>query len=602
MATLVTRVTAVASALLVAASAVSACTPRPDGPAPAAAEFFAELDRGDTGAAAALSDRPSEAHAALNEAWTGLQATHLSAEVLGSRYTEDTGSVHYRFTWELPKKRTWSYDGVLNMIRDEGRWLVRWSASALHPKLGEHQTFSLRADPPRRATVNEVRGSEVLVPGYLYRYQLDAARAGEALMSSARVVADALRQFDTALNPQQLAEQASSSNGPLELITLRPADHDRVAAVLDDLPGVVVTPQAEMMPTAAGFAPAVITEVRKAVVDRLDGEAGWRVVSVNQNGADLQVLTESPPTPAPAITLTLDRAVQDAAQHAVDVQGSKAMLVVLRPSSGDILAVAQNDAADADGPAATTGLYPPGSTFKIVTAGAALQTRMASPDSPVACPGQVDIGDRTIPNYNKFDLGTVPLARAFANSCNTTFAELASRMLPRTLNVAASEFGIGADYTIEGLTTVTGSVPPTVNLAERTEDGFGQGKVVVTPFGMAMAAATVAAGRTPMPRLIMGTQTAASGENPPLDPVTLEGLRSMMRLVVLDGTAREIADSGPVYGKTGEAEFPGGSHAWFTGYRGDLAFAGLIVGGGSSTYAVRMVKRMLGELPPDFLA
>ena len=421
-------------------------------------------------------------------------------------------------------------------------------------------------------------------------------------MSSARVVADALRQFDTALNPQQLAEQASSSNGPLELITLRPADHDRVAAVLDDLPGVVVTPQAEMMPTAAGFAPAVITEVRKAVVDRLDGEAGWRVVSVNQNGADLQVLTESPPTPAPAITLTLDRAVQDAAQHAVDVQGSKAMLVVLRPSSGDILAVAQNDAADADGPAATTGLYPPGSTFKIVTAGAALQTRMASPDSPVACPGQVDIGDRTIPNYNKFDLGTVPLARAFANSCNTTFAELASRMLPRTLNVAASEFGIGADYTIEGLTTVTGSVPPTVNLAERTEDGFGQGKVVVTPFGMAMAAATVAAGRTPMPRLIMGTQTAASGENPPLDPVTLEGLRSMMRLVVLDGTAREIADSGPVYGKTGEAEFPGGSHAWFTGYRGDLAFAGLIVGGGSSTYAVRMVKRMLGELPPDFLA
>ena len=602
MATLISKVTAVTSTVLVAVAALSACTPRPDGPAPAAAQFFAELDRGDTGAAAALSDRPTEAHEALNEAWTGLQATHLSAEILGSRHAEDTGSVHYRFTWELPKKRTWTYDGVLNMIRDEGRWLVRWSASALHPKLGEHQTFSLRADPPRRATVNEARGSEVLVPGYLYRYQLDAARAGNSLMSSARAVADTLRQFDTTFNPQLLAEQASSSNGPLELITLRPRDHDRVAAVLDDLPGVVVTPQAEMMPTAEGFAPAVITEVRKAVVDRLDGEAGWRVVSVNQNGADLQVLTESPPTPAPAITLTLDRAVQDAAQHAVDIQGSKAMLVVLRPSTGDVLAVAQNDAADADGPAATTGLYPPGSTFKIVTAGAALQTRMAAPDSPVACPGQIDIGDRTIPNYNKFDLGTVPLARAFANSCNTTFAELASRMLPRTLNTAAAEFGIGADYTIEGLTTVTGSVPPTVNLAERTEDGFGQGKVVVTPFGMAMAAATVAAGRTPTPRLIMGSETAVSGENPPLDPVTLEGLRSMMRLVVVDGTAREIADSGPVYGKTGEAEFPGGSHAWFTGYRGDLAFAGLIVGGGNSTYAVRMVKRMLGELPPDFLA
>ena len=294
--------------------------------------------------------------------------------------------------------------------------------------------------------------------------------------------------------------------------------------------------------------------------------------------------------------------MQDAAQHAVNAQGNKAMLVTIKPSTGEILAVAQNAAADADGPAATTGLYPPGSTFKIVTAGAAIQAQMASPDSSVICPGQIDIGDRTIPNYNKFDLGTVPMARAFANSCNTTFAELASRMPPTALTVAASQFGIGADYVIEGLTTVTGSVPPTVDLAERTEDGFGKGKVVVTPFGMALAAATVAAGSTPMPHLIVGRQTAESGEHPPADPTTLDGLRSMMRLVVVDGTARDIRGLGEVYGKTGEAEFAGGSHAWFTGYRGDLAFAALIVGGGSSVYAVRMVRQMLEELPADFLA
>ena len=79
-------------------------------------------------------------------------------------------------------------------------------------------------------------------------------------------------------------------------------------------------------------------------------------------------------------------------------------------------------------------------------------------------------------------------------------------------------------------------------------------------------------------------------------------LRSMMRLVVVDGTAKDIRGLGEVYGKTGEAEFAGGSHAWFTGYRGDLAFAALIVGGGSSVYAVRMVRQMLEELPADFLA
>lgn len=602
MATLATRVTAVTALLALAAGTVSACTPRPDGPAPVAERFFADLAGGDTGGAAQLSDHPTEAHADLNEAWTGLQATGLEAKVLGARYTEDTGSVNYRFTWELPKNRSWTYDGVLNMIRDEGTWRVRWASSALHPKLGEHQTFSLRADPPRRAAVNEAGGTEVLVPGHLYRYQLDARKAGAALMSTARVVADVLRQFDDTLNPQQLAERASSSDRPLDLITLRPADRDRVTGTLDALPGVVATPEAAMLPTDDGFAPAVVSEVKKAVLDELDGESGWRVLSVNQNGADVDVLTEVAPKPAPSITLTLDRLVQDAAQHAVDAQGNKSMLVVIKPSTGAILAVAQNAAADADGIAATTGLYPPGSTFKIVTAGAAIQRKMADPESMVACPGQIDIGDRTIPNYDKFDLGTVPMARAFANSCNTTFAELASRMPPTALNVAASAFGIGEDYAIEGLTTVTGTVPPTVNLAERTEDGFGQGKVLVTPFGMALAAATVAAGATPMPHLIAGRTTVETGDHPPADPATLQGLRSMMRLVVEDGTAKDIRDSGAVFGKTGEAEFAGGSHAWFAGYRGDLAFAALIVGGGSSAYAVRMVRRMFTELPPDFLA
>jgi cell division protein FtsI/penicillin-binding protein 2 len=326
------------------------------------------------------------------------------------------------------------------------------------------------------------------------------------------------------------------------------------------------------------------------------------VVSVNKNSADVDVLTEVAAKPAPSISLTLNRGVQDAAQHAVDGQWRKAMLVVIKPSTGEILGVAQNDAADADGPAATTGLYPPGSTFKIVTAAAAIGRNMATPNTLLGCPGEIDIGHRTIPNYNKFDLGTVPMARAFANSCNTTFAELASRMPPSALTVAASQYGIGADFTIEGLTTVTGTVPATVDLTERTEDGFGQGKVLVTPFGMALAAATVAAGTTPTPHLIVGSQTTETGSHPPADPAVLDGLRSMMRLVVTNGTAKDIDGVGEVFGKTGEAEFEGGSHAWFAGYRGDLAFAALIVGGGSSTYAVRMVREMLLELPDGYLA
>jgi cell division protein FtsI/penicillin-binding protein 2 len=599
-----TSVSRVAALLTVAAVTVSlnACTPKPNGPEPTAELFFAALATGDTASAAELADRPNEARAALNEAWAGLQAEGLDAQIVGSRYAVDTGTITYRYTWHLPKNRTWTYDGQLNMVRDEGRWEVRWSATGLHPKLGEHQKFALRADPPRRASVNERGGSDVLVPGHLYHYSLDASAAAGQLMPTARAVADALRPFDNTMDPQRLAEQASSSKNPLSLITLRQFDHDRVAAAVGALPGVVVTPQAELLPTDDSFAPDIVSQVKKAVSDELDGEAGWRVVSVNQNGADVDVLNEVPGAPAASVTISLDRSVQNAAQNAVNFTGKQAMIVVIKPSTGEILAVAQNAAANAEGPLATMGLYPPGSTFKMVTAGAAIERDMATPNTLLPCPGTMDIGHRTVPNYGGFDLGTVPMSRAFASSCNTTFAELASRMPPRGLTQAAAQYGIGPDYQIEGISTVSGSVPPTVNLAERTEDGFGQGKVVVSPFGMALAAATVAAGKTPVPQLIEGRETIVSGDRTQIPPKVLDGLRPMMRLVVTNGTADDLQEAGDVRGKTGEAEFAGGSHSWFAGYRGDMAFAALIVGGGSSEYAVRMLKGMFDGLPPDYLA
>jgi cell division protein FtsI/penicillin-binding protein 2 len=588
--------------LVVAVALGTACTPKPDGPVPTAEQFFAALVTGDTAAASELSDRPADARHALNDAWAGLQATSLDAQILSSKYAEDTGSVTYRYTWHLPKDRTWTYDGQLNMVRNEGRWEVRWNATGVHPKLGENQTLALRADAPRRASVNERGGTDVLVPGYLYGISLDAQAAGEGLMTTSRAMVDALRPFDNTLDPQRLAEQASSSKQPMYLITLRQSDHDRVAAAIGTMPGVVITPQAELLPTDETFAPAIINEVKKAVVDELDGQAGWRVVSVNQNGVDVDVLNEVPGEPAPSVTVSLDRAVQDAAQNAVNTTGKQAMIVAIKPSTGEILAVAQNSSADAQGPLATTGLYPPGSTFKMITAGAAIERDMATPNTLLPCPGSMDIGHRTVPNYGGFDLGTVPMSRAFASSCNTTFAELASRMPPRGLTQAAAKYGIGTDYVIEGLPTVTGSVPPTVNLAERTEDGFGQGKVVVSPFGMALAAATVAAGKTPVPQLIEGRKTEIAGDQTPITPKILDALRPMMRLVVTNGTAKDLQGAGDVRGKTGEAEFAGGSHSWFAGYRGDMAFAALIVGGGSSEYAVRMLKTMFDSLPPSYLA
>ena len=82
---------------------------------------------------------------------------------------------------------------------------------------------------------------------------------------------DALRPFDDTLDPQLLAELASSSTKPVELITLRTDDNNRVAPMIGSVPGVVITPQAELLPTDDRFASAVVNQVKKAVIDRIDG-------------------------------------------------------------------------------------------------------------------------------------------------------------------------------------------------------------------------------------------------------------------------------------------------------------------------------------------
>ncbi|MBO0854600.1 MAG: penicillin-binding transpeptidase domain-containing protein, partial [Nocardia sp.] len=303
------------------------------------------------------------------------------------------------------------------------------------------------------------------------------------------------------------------------------------------------------------------------------------------------------PRPAPSFSLSLDRNVQNAAQRAVDARHEQTMMVAIQPSTGAVLAVAQNHEADADGPIATTGLFPPGSTFKTVTATAAMSTGIAKPDTVVPCPNQIVIGERTIPNYELFGLGDVPMSTAYARSCNTSFAKLASELPAHALTDAAAKLGLGPDYTVTGLPTVSGSVPPADEQVLRTEDGIGQGKVVASPFGMAMVAATVARGSAPTPYLIAGHPTTVRGDRPPIPDPVVRGLRGMMRQVVTSGTGSRIADQGEVFGKTGEAEVEGGSHAWFIGYRGDLAWATLVVKGGSSDNAVAVTRDMLAALP-----
>jgi len=324
-----------------------------------------------------------------------------------------------------------------------------------------------------------------------------------------------------------------------------------------------------------------------------DKSAGWAVQQVKQNGTVTTVAGQDGPV-APNIATTIDRPLQLAAENALAGVTQQAAIVALQPSTGAVLAVAQNAPADAQGPIALTGLYPPGSTFKTVTTSAALQAGVATPDTVLACPGTENIEGRQIPNDDEFDLGSVPLHTAFAKSCNTTMARMAVGLPADALHKAALQFGLGVDYVTPGLTTVTGNVPDANTPAERVESAIGQGTVTATPFGMALVAASIANGTTPAPMLVKGQPGVADQTVAPAPIEVTEQLRVMMRETVTGGTATSLQDIPGLLGKTGTAETEGGpAHGWFVGIKGDLAFAVFIAGADSSSPAVQVAGTFL---------
>jgi cell division protein FtsI/penicillin-binding protein 2 len=289
---------------------------------------------------------------------------------------------------------------------------------------------------------------------------------------------------------------------------------------------------------------------------------------------------------------TLDPTVQQAAVAALSGISDPAAVVVVDAPTGEVRAAAWTS----DLPIALSGRYPPGSTFKVVDA-AALLAGGAEHGSPLDCPGDVRIGGRVFTNAGSYGPGQISLLEAFARSCNTAFAREAVTLGPDKLAEAAGWFGFGLDYDA-GLPAFGGSFPSPVDAAELAAAAIGQGRVEASPLHMASVAAAVRSGTWQAPHLIRGA-TVPSRELPPGVTGPLDVL---MREVVATGTGTAAAVGGepPVTGKTGSAEFGDGSrtHAWFVGYRGDLAFAVFIEGGGGGgSVAGPVAARLLTALP-----
>jgi cell division protein FtsI/penicillin-binding protein 2 len=329
----------------------------------------------------------------------------------------------------------------------------------------------------------------------------------------------------------------------------------------------------------------------------------------SEDGEAVKVLHRFAGEDGKALETTIDPRAQEAAESALEPLTKPAALVALRPSSGELLAVVNRPFDGYN--RALLGRYPPGSTFKVVTAGALLASGLR-PGDPVDCPKEAKVGGRTFGNFEDEVLGQIPFSSAFANSCNTAFVQQAAKRLDGDELVAsAAQFGFGLDPSPQ-IPAVTSQVPVPSDNADLAAESFGQGRVTASPLQMAVVAATVAEGRWHHPTLVSGeaaepggssgssgsTQPGGSdasesndsgGSQPakapdPLDAKVASTLRTLMRQVVTEGTAAPANLPGNVGGKTGTAEFGTGdplpTHAWFIGFRGDLAFAVVVEDGG----------------------
>ncbi|WP_406476842.1 penicillin-binding transpeptidase domain-containing protein [Streptomyces sp. NBC_01615] len=300
-----------------------------------------------------------------------------------------------------------------------------------------------------------------------------------------------------------------------------------------------------------------------------------------QKTPDKTLLTLSEGTPG-TVKTTLSPTLQADAEQQVAAK-AKASVVLMRPSTGEILAVANSSHGFNT---AFQGSLAPGSTMKVITASLLFDKGLASADKAHPCPKTAKYGGWTFHNDDDFQIKSGTFKLSFARSCNTAFITQAKKLENDDLTKQAQQvFGLSMNNWAIGVPTFDGSVP-VQSAAQMAASLMGQGGVRMNPLNMASVAATVQAGTFHQPYLVSPTvdhRTLVTASRT-MSASTLSQLREVMQYTAAYGTAAEaMSGLGPNYGaKTGSAEVDGQDkpNGWFTAWKGDLAAAGVVQQGG----------------------
>lgn len=311
------------------------------------------------------------------------------------------------------------------------------------------------------------------------------------------------------------------------------------------------------------------------------------------------------------IVTNLDAEAQRVALSDLEEAGFGAV-VAIEPSTGEVKVMASNapynpnriptefgklNANKIETPLvnrATQGLYPPGSTFKVVTAAAGLQSGTITPDSTIDAPGVLEVEGNALHNDFDEDFGPIALDTALTNSVNTWFAQLGQKVGQDRLFETMEKFGFNATPPIDlpddqVYNSGVYEDNQTLNRNDPVDLGrlaIGQERLLTTPLQIAMVAAAVANGGKLMKPQIWNRVIDPDGRvvkrldpeeySQPISAETAADLTTAMEGVVSEGTGTNAAISGVrVAGKTGTAETPGNeacgggveeNQAWFMGF------------------------------------
>ena len=626
------------------------------GPQKTAAEAFARAWTGGNlatlGFAAGDAKDPAGAIQKITASLTS-EKTDKPAKVTAGDPVEsesgETASVPLHVTWTLARDTTWEYDTRLTLVHQQDAWLPEYSPDLVNPELtGALATATLDA-----STVAGKRGrilgadDQVLVQdGEVIIIGIEKSRATNVAQTVSQVAG--IVDVDGAALLKRV--EAAGKNDFVEVIGLRRSSYDKVRDQLQPIPGTVFQQTELPLAPSADFARPLIGSVGAATADivkesdgrvqagdetglsglqrtydeQLAGTPGLTVTAVpakaagstgstdSTDGAGAKELFKAAPKDGEDLKITLDEKVQNAADKAIATAPKLAGMVAIDTTTGNVLAIANGGPNGTSYNRALLGQYPPGSTFKVATSLGLLTDGGMTPDKTVNCPKTIMVGGKTFSNAEDEEFGAVKFSTDFAQSCNTAFVGSSKLITQKQLADAAGSLGYGQPNAT-GVTAFTGQIPSTGDAVSHAASMIGQGKVLASPLTVAGASAAVASGTWHAPRLVLnGEPSTTSGETPgptvSPDPVKLDAkaaktLRTLMRGVVTNGTATALKGvaGGPVYGKTGTAEYgsdtPPKTHAWFTGFQGDLAFAVVVEDGGfGAETAVPVVKKFLADL------